>query len=75
MRLVSATYDLTAVNVITDARDVATWDSPSDDGLLTLIDIRRGLGVAETACYLRLLRTALVVGAASVNNRRAMSAI
>jgi hypothetical protein len=65
---VAATYGLTAAHVATDGHDIATRHNSSDDDLLTLIDIRGGLGADERAGYLQLLRTALVVGTAAANH-------
>jgi hypothetical protein len=52
-------FGLTLVNVRTDARDVATWQGPNDDDLLTSLGARRGLGRLDAATYLQKLRNAL----------------
>lgn len=59
VRLVAITFGLTDADVSADARDVATRPDPSDDDLLTSLEIRRRLEATKAATYLRILRTAV----------------
>jgi hypothetical protein len=57
--LLAIAFGLTVADVTADARDVATWQARDDDPLLTSIEARRRLDAANTAIYVRILRTAL----------------